>query len=209
MTLRKMWFLLWSTTLIGAGITVVVGSIMQMFDHEFGFMDMKSTGFNILNMALAGLLFGVFSQLGFFAYLTINYLALGMLRKKYLWNTLQAYCTLFAVGGLGYKLHGTSEMHQNNWFFWVLPLALLIASIFVSYLKSKRTNNSAFMPTMFLLFVGTTLEAWPSMGEESNPLTIVFMIAPLFVCNSYLIMQLHRIVNSDKADTAASAGTAL
>nr|WP_221401541.1 KinB-signaling pathway activation protein [Paenibacillus phyllosphaerae] len=204
-----MWFLFWSTTLVGAVVTLIVGMLMRLIDPEVGLLNMEATGFNALTMLLAGLLFGVFSQLGFFAYLTINYLALGMLRRKLYWNALQAYCTLFAIGGFGYKLYQSRVEHQSNVFFWLLPLLLALAAAGVSYYKSKQTNFSAFMPTMFLLFVGTMIEAWPSMSEDSNPLTIIFMVAPLFVCNSYLIMLLHRIVNTEKADSAVDAKTAV
>ncbi|UVI29780.1 KinB-signaling pathway activation protein [Paenibacillus spongiae] len=208
MNLRKWFFLFWSTAAVGAVVTIIIGTIMQWTDASFGFMGLEAAGFNALMMALVGLMFGVFSQMGFFAYLTLNYIALSVLRKKYLWNALQAYTTLFAIGGMGYILYQNREAFQNNWLFWVLPLALAAASWMVSYFKVKQTNNGAFIPTLFLLFVVTMLEAWPTLSGESNPTAIVFMMVPLFACNAYQIMWLHRLLRKDTTETTDPAANA-
>ncbi|MBW7455733.1 KinB-signaling pathway activation protein [Paenibacillus sepulcri] len=209
MNLRKWFFLFWSTMAVGGVVTMIVGSIMQWTDQSFGFLGLQAAGFNALMMLLVGLLFGAFSQMGFFAYLTLNYIALSVLRKSYLWNALQAYTTLFALGGLGYILYGNREL-LNNWIFWSLPVALGLTAWLVAYFKVKQTNNHAFIPTVFLLVVVTILESWPTLtGEESNPSAIVFMVIPMFVCNAYQIMWLHRLVGKRTADPAINAKSAV
>ncbi|WP_337103264.1 KinB-signaling pathway activation protein [Paenibacillus sp. YIM B09110] len=202
MNLRKWFFLFWSCMAVGALACVISGSIMSWTDQDFGFMGLEATGFNALMMAIVGLMIGAFSQMGFFAYLTLNYIALSVFRKKYLWNALQGYTTAFAAFGLGYVLF---EQRTNNWFFWVLPLILLILSVAVSWYKVKQTNKTAFVPTMFLMFVITFIEAWPALQGETNVSAIVFMMIPLFVCNAYQNMMMHRLVGSKATDTAASA----
>lgn len=188
---------------VGAVVTVVSGSIMQWTDQSFGFMGLEAAGFNAFMMAMVGLLIGAFSQMGFFAYLTLNYIALSIFRKSYLWNALQGYTTLFAVFGLGYMLY---EQRTNEWFFWVLPLALLICSLIVAYVKVKQTKPSAFVPTAFLMFFVTFVEAWPALQGETNISAIVFMIIPLFVCNAYQILMLHRLLQKNTTtDSATSA----
>ena len=166
---------------VGGLVCVLCGSVMLLTDQEFGFLGIEATGFNALMMGISGLMIGAFSQMGFFAYLTLNYIALSVFRKKYLWNALQAYSTAFAVFGLGYVLY---EERTNEWFFWVLPLVVLLASLFTSWLKVKQTNSSAFIPTMFLMFVVTFIEAWPALQGETNIAAIVFMMFPLFICNA-------------------------
>ncbi len=188
---------------VGAVVTVVSGSIMQWTDQSFGFMGLEAAGFNAFMMAMVGLLIGAFSQMGFFAYLTLNYIALSIFRKSYLWNALQGYTTLFAVFGLGYMLY---EQRTNEWFFWVLPLALLICSLGVAYVKVKQTKPSAFVPTAFLMFFVTFVEAWPALQGDTNISAIVFMIIPLFVCNAYQILMLHRLLQKNTTtDSATSA----
>lgn len=207
MTLRKWFFLFWSTMGVGAVVSMVGGLIMLLTDQEFGFLGFEATGFNLLMMFLAGITIGAFSQMGFFAYLTLNYIALSVFRKKYLWNALQGYTTVFAVFLLGYLLY---EGRTNNWFFWLLPLGLLIFSLVASWLKVKQTNRNAFIPTMFLMFVVTAIEGYPALQGDNNVATVLFMLLPLFACNCYQNYQMAKLVPANTADSAqASAKTAV
>ncbi|WP_259391692.1 KinB-signaling pathway activation protein [Paenibacillus sp. 1011MAR3C5] len=201
MNIKKWFFLFWSTMAIGALVCVVVGSVMLLTNQEFGFLGFEATGFNAMMMAISGLMIGAFSQMGFFAYLTLNYIALSVFRKKYLWNALQGYTTLFAVFALGYVLY---EDRANNWFFWVLPLVVLVLSFVMTWLKVKQTNKSALIPTMFLMFVVTFIEAWPALQGVTNVAAIIFMMSPLFVCNAYQNMMMHRLLKKDTANSAVT-----
>ncbi|WP_036718186.1 KinB-signaling pathway activation protein [Paenibacillus harenae] len=202
MNLKKWFFLFWSGMAVGAVVCVAAGALMQWLDPEFGFLGFKAAGFNALMMAMVGLMIGAFSQMGFFAYLTLNYIALSVFGKKYLWNALQGYTTIFAAGGLGYILY---EKNLNNWFFWVLPVFLLSLSGAVTWLKVKQTNKTAFVPTMFLMVVVTFIEAWPAIKGDTNVYAIIFMIIPLFICNAYQIMMMHRLTKKETTDQAAIA----
>ncbi len=202
MNLKRWFFLFWSSMAVGAFVCVVTGAIMQLADPEFGFLGFKAAGFNVLMMAMVGLMIGAFSQMGFFAYLTLNYIALSVFGKQYLWNALQGYTTVFAAIGLGYLLY---EKHLNNWFFWVLPLLLVLLSALVTQLKVKQTNKSALVPTMFLMVVITFIESWPAIKGDTNVLAIIFMIVPLFVCNAYQIMLMHRLTKKEATDSSAVA----
>jgi KinB signaling pathway activation protein len=106
-------------------------------------------------------------------------------------------------------LYGDRE-RLSNWLYWVLPIALAIGSVLVAYFKAKQTNRSAFVPTIFLMFVVTVLEAWPSINGETNAVSVIFMITPLFICNAYQIMWLHRLVGTtnEKTDSANVAKSA-
>jgi KinB signaling pathway activation protein len=146
--LKKWFFLFWSSMAVGAVVCVLTGAVMQWIDPEFGFLGFKAVGFNAMMMAMVGLMIGAFSQMGFFSYLTLNYIALSVFGKKYLWNALQGYTTVFAAAGLGYVLY---EKKLNGWFFWVLPVALLLVSALVTRMKVAQTNKSALVPTMFLI----------------------------------------------------------
>ncbi|MCA0758447.1 KinB-signaling pathway activation protein [Paenibacillus sp. N4] len=202
MNLKKWFFLFWSSMAVGAVVCVLTGAVMQWIDPEFGFLGFKSVGFNAMMMAMVGLMIGAFSQMGFFAYLTLNYIALSVFGKKYLWNALQGYTTVFAAAGLGYILY---EKNLNGWFFWVLPVALLLVSALVTRMKVAQTNKSALVPTMFLMVVVTFIEAWPAIKGDTNLSAIIFMIIPLFVCNAYQIMMMHRLVKKETTDPAAVA----
>ncbi|CAM4254563.1 KinB-signaling pathway activation protein [Paenibacillus alkaliterrae] len=202
MNLKKWFFLFWSSMAVGAIVCVVTGAVMQWADPEFGFLGFKAVGFNALMMAMVGLMIGAFSQMGFFAYMTLNYIALSVFGKKYLWNALQGYTTVFAAVGLGYILY---EKALNNWFFWVLPLCLLIVSGLVARFKVQQTNKTALVPTMFLMVVVTFIEAWPAIKGDTNVSAIIFMIVPLFACNAYQIMMMHRLLKKETTGSSAIA----
>jgi KinB signaling pathway activation protein len=189
---------------VGAAATVLTGSIMQWTDPSFGFMGLKAAGFNAGMMALVGAMFGVFSQMGFFAYLTLTYIALSIFRKKYLWNALQGYTTLFAIFFFGYILYENRDQF-GAWMFLVFPVLLAVAAWIVGTVKAKQTNASGLVPTLFLMIVGTLIEVWPSLGAESNRSALIFMLVPLFVCNAYQILMLHRLVK--QVETGSAAGT--
>lgn len=209
MTIRKLFFLFWSSMAVGAVTCTVLGLALQFTDQSYGFLKAEETGYNALMMAISGLMIGVFAMMGFFAYLTVNYIALSIFRQKYLWTMLQGYTSLFATFALGYMLYGERE-RLSNWLYWVLPLALAIGSVLVAYVKTKQTNRSAFVPTIFLMFVVTVLEAWPSINGETNAVSVIFMITPLFICNAFQIMWLHKLVGttSPKTDSANVAKSA-
>ncbi|MFS0724438.1 KinB-signaling pathway activation protein [Paenibacillus sp. 1P07SE] len=204
MNLKKWFFLFWSCMALGAVATAITGSIMQWTDQDFGFMGLEAAGFNAAMMALVGTMIGAFSQMGFFAYLTLNYIALSILRKKYLWNALQAYTTLFGLLALGYILY-ENRASFNNWLFWVLPVVLAAIAFTVATVKTRQTNKSAFVPTMFLMIVVTFIEAWPALGSENNASAVIFMFVPLIVCNAYQILMLHRLIKPRVEEDTAGA----
>ncbi|CAM4482403.1 KinB-signaling pathway activation protein [Paenibacillus tarimensis] len=202
MNIRKWFFLFWSCMAVGAGATALTGSIMLWTDQSFHIMGIDAVGFNAGMMLLVGTMIGAFSQMGFFAYLTLNYIALSIFRRKYLWNALQAYTTLFAVAFFGYVLYDNREVF-GNMMFWLLPLLLAVCSWIVAKVKVNQTNASALVPTLFLMYVGTLIETWPSLSaEETNASAVIFMLVPLFVCNAYQILMLHRILKPAAADSA-------
>jgi len=205
MTLRKLFFLFWSSMAIGGGACLVLGLALQFTDQSYGFLKAGETGYNALMMAISGLMIGVFAMMGFFAYLTLNYIALSITRQKFMWTTLQGYTSVFAVAALGYMLYGYKDK-LGDWLYWALPIALAIGSIAVAIIKVRLTNKSAFVPTVFFMFVVTILEGWPSISGETNSVSVIFMVTPLFLCNTYLILMLHKVLGGNKeADSATIA----
>ena len=204
MTLRKWFFLFWSCMAVGGAVAVVAGLIMQWTDPSFGFLGIEASGFNAGMMLLSGVMIGAFSQMGFFAYLTVNYIALSIFRKAYLWNTLQAYSTVFMIFLFGYVLY-EQRAELGHVLFWLLPVLLAAGAWAVSAVKVKKTNRSAFIPTLFLMVVGTVLEAWPSLNTEGGASAVIFMMLPLFACNAYQILMLHKLVKPDGTGSAQSA----
>lgn len=94
----KKWFhLFWTTLLIGAGGAVIAGLALQFVN---GKIDFKSVGdFFLYPLILLGygMLVSVYSQLGFFAYLILNYMGNGVFPQKGLEiHTTSAFCARIA-----------------------------------------------------------------------------------------------------------------
>jgi KinB signaling pathway activation protein len=189
LNLRKWMRLFGMTIVIGALAAMVAGAALKASDP--GYRDGGWT-FNLLMMALGGLTFGAFAHMGFFAYLTLNYIARSIFKRPYLWVALQGFITVFVLAEIAYW---TSMGNFPKSAFWAVPLALLLVSVLVSWKKASETSSGAWIPSLFYLIAVTAIEAIPGF-QEGRLTSLVFMLAPLFVCNAYQILMLHRILDS-------------
>lgn len=96
----------------------------------------------------------------------------------------------------------------SSYLFIIVPAVLVLGTLAVCFFKVKQTNPSAFIPTAFLMFTVTFIEAWPAMSDgNANTPGIIFMFVPLFVCNAYQIMMLHRVLKNKTTESASEANT--
>jgi KinB signaling pathway activation protein len=198
LNLRKWMKLFGSTILIGALAAVITGVCMQLNDPEFRNIATDGWVYNIIMMSLIGLTFGAFAHMGFFAYLMLNYIARSIFKRPYLWIALQGFLALFVLAEIAYWTYD-SNFPSNT--FWAVPLLLLIASLVVAWRKTHETSSGAWIPTLFFLVAITVLEGIPAFrtGEISS---LMFQLIPIFVCNTYQIMQLHRILGNASVTSA-------
>jgi KinB signaling pathway activation protein len=194
-TLRKWSFLFYTTLLIGALGAVISGTIIGQEKMDGGFANF---GMGLIGSLIAGLMFSVISQMGFFAYLTLNYLALSVLRRKSLWLGIQVILIVLVFVDFVILRHDIFAKEEPVLGFVWLPLGLLAYAAVVAYFKVKATNASAWIPTMFFMFVVTILEWVPAL-QENNVKSMIMMIVPLLLCNTWQIMQLHRILQKKES----------
>ncbi|MFE4202477.1 KinB-signaling pathway activation protein [Aneurinibacillus aneurinilyticus] len=195
MTLRKWSFLFYTTLLMGAVGALISGSIIGQEQLDGGFANF---GMALIGSLLAGLMFSVVSQMGFFAYLTLNYLALSVFRRKSLWIGIQIILIVFVFIDFVVLRHDIFAKHESMLTYTWLPLVLLAYAVVVAYFKVRATNASAWVPTIFFMFVVTILEWIPAL-RENNPKSMIMMIVPLLLCNTWQIMQLHRILQKNES----------
>lgn len=196
LSLRKWMKLFVKTLLIGALAGVATGVTLQVSDPEFRNIGVDGWLYNIWMMALSGMNFGALAHLGFFAYLVLNYVARSVLRRPYLWVALQGFTAVFVLAELVYWLSLERGLPAAT--AWVLPVLLTAAAVLVSWLKVRETTRGAWIPSLFFLIACTVIEAVPAFREafrEDNVLSIVVSLVPLFVCNAYQVMQLHRVLD--------------
>jgi KinB signaling pathway activation protein len=174
---------------VGAISALAAGIFLQITDKQMTF----DTALLLFNIG-TGMMFSVLSQMGFFAYLTLNYIVRGTFLKKRLWTVLQWILLAVAfVDAIYLRYVLFAEDGAGLLDYAVLPLILLAAAFAVSYCKVKMTNASAFTPTMFFMFVFTLIEAVPAL-RLNNPSSTVLMVFPLAACNAWQILLLHKFV---------------
>ena len=198
MTLRKWFDLFWTTLVLGIVVSTGVGLILQFSDKEFSVMGLSAVGFNLVNMILGGATISVLSQMGFFAYLIVRFIAVGIIRSKTVWDLLQLAVVIVVLFDLVYLRKTNFNTSESLLGYFILPTCVLVISLAVSYWKVKMTNRNAFIPTLLFMTAVTVLEAVPALKLD-NSASSLFMLAPLFVCNAWQILTLHKILDNKKS----------
>ncbi|WP_379163925.1 KinB-signaling pathway activation protein [Paenibacillus sp. sgz5001063] len=191
MNIRKWFYLFWTTLLIGAGGAVVAGLLLQVVN---GRIDFKSTADSLIYPLILlgyGMLVSVYAQLGFFAYLILNYMGIGVFPRK-AWQYIQIILSLLALLELIF-LRTFVGGGRNVLSDLLLGIGILLTAVIVAYFKVRSTNRSAWIPTFFFLTAITIVEIIGVLRIGVDSAT-VFIVVPLIACNAYQILMLHRIL---------------
>ena len=185
---------MWTTTVIGLVSTLVLTVTFMLADGFFSHdLTQGKIFFNLITTSQAGMTYGVFAMMGFFAYLMVNYIALSIFRKPTIWRGLQIVLTIVTLVDLVVLPVYLLESHHAWYWYLILPIVLFVATHLVAKQKARETNEAAYVPAMFFLIVITTIEAWPALKQDEFK-AITWMIVPLFLCNAWQIMQLHKLL---------------
>ncbi|MEK4513672.1 KinB-signaling pathway activation protein [Paenibacillus sp. FSL H8-0122] len=191
MSLRKWFYLFWTTLLIGAGGAVIAGLALQIVN---GGIEFKGTADLLLYSLILlgyGVLVSVYAQLGFFAYLILNYTGIGVFPRK-AWRYIQlvlAVLALFELMFLRTFVSGDQSARTDL----TLGVAILFTALIVSWLKMRSTNVSAWVPTFFFMTAITIVEIIGVLRIGVDSATI-FILVPLIACNAFQILMLHRVL---------------
>ncbi|OMF87100.1 KinB-signaling pathway activation protein [Paenibacillus sp. FSL R7-0337] len=191
MSLRKWFYLFWTTLLIGAGGAVIAGLALQIGN---GGIEFKGTADLLLYSLILlgyGVLVSVYAQLGFFAYLILNYTGIGVFPRK-AWRYIQlvlAVLALFELMFLRTFVSGDQSARTDL----TLGVAILFTALIVSWLKIRSTNASAWVPTFFFMTAITIVEIIGVLRIGVDSATI-FILVPLVACNAFQILMLHRVL---------------
>jgi KinB signaling pathway activation protein len=195
LNLRKWMKLFGATILIGGLVSIIMGIVMAYMDPNFKIPKADDWIYNIFNMFLSGLTLGAFAHMGFFAYLMLNYIARSIFKQPYLWLAFQGFVTAFVLVEVAINMYDTNFPKSA---FWMLPAALTLCSSLVAWRKVQETTSNSWIPSLFFMIAITVLEGNPAFKTGSIS-ALVYMLLPLFVCNSYQIMKLHRILDMKTA----------
>lgn len=190
MSFRKWTYLFITTILIGGLTAIVVGAVLE---REALWGSGAANFFVGLLWSFGiGATFSIVAQMGFFAYLTIHNVGMGVFKR--IWPYLQVLLiaiTFVDLIYLRYAAFGRDEGHSLlGYFFW--PTLLLLYAFVVAYFKVKQTNMRGAIPTVFVIFVVTVIEWIPAL-RQNNVSGMIYMLIPLLACNTWQVMQLHRL----------------
>jgi KinB signaling pathway activation protein len=195
-TLRKWFYLFWTTLGIGIAASLVTGVYLMVVDPEFEMQGIGNIVVYFINMVIIGSIYSVFAQMGFFAYLTLNYIALNIIKRMEMWKIIQVILITIVVFDLVYWRYSLSDQTQSWLEYTIMPLLLLTASWVVAWRKVKLTNKTAFIPTLFFMIAATAIEAVPALRLQAE--STFFMMFPLFACNAWQILKLHTLVKTEQ-----------
>lgn len=185
------------TTLLIGGLTTLIISFIFKYD-SYAEVLQPLQFFELFGLLLffsgLGFIFSIISQMGFFAYLTLNQFGKGIFRS--LWIPIQVFLIAFTLFDLVYFRYQAAEGATIWPFIWT-ALGLFFLSLGVAYQKSKETNSKAFIPALFFMVVVTSIEWVPALRAQGSDY-VWLMIIPLFICNAYQLILLHRLTNTSK-----------
>ncbi|NMD72402.1 KinB-signaling pathway activation protein [Bacillus sp. DNRA2] len=195
MNSRNLVKLFFSTLLIGAVTTGVVGFVVQWEKFEpsfanFDILEILSVFFWLIGI---GFIFSLVSQMGFFAYLTVHRFGLGMFRSSKLWNGVQIILTVFVLFDLVYLRYTFFAEKGESYFSYIaLAVFVLIVGLIFAWQKARLTNKEAFIPALFFMVVITIIEWMPVLRVNEHS-WLYLMLIPLLVCNAYQLLVLQKL----------------
>ncbi|MCT2536563.1 KinB-signaling pathway activation protein [Aquibacillus koreensis] len=185
--------LFFSTLLIGAASTLITSFFVKAdaykeFLQPFDLFEVFGL---VVFFAALGFVFSLISQMGFFAYLTINQFGLGMF--KGFWTPIQVVLILFTLFDLVYfRFINATESDPSLVIYILVALTIFVYSWIVAGIKAKETNRTAFVPALFFMVVVTSIEWVPGLRTSGGDYAWL-MIVPLLLCNTYQLLILHRL----------------
>jgi KinB signaling pathway activation protein len=187
-TIRNWVKMFWSTLFIGGATAAVVGLALAASDGEMFQWNVMEFGYNVLSMGMAGFMFSILSQMFFFAYMTLNFIARDMFRGPSTWKLIQ----IFFIVTVPFEIY--MFMWNGSLTKFVLGFAvLLVLSLGTAYWKVKMTNSHAFIPSVFFMLVFTLVETAIAI-QVSNDEATLLMASALITCNAWQLLRLHKIV---------------
>ncbi|KGX84376.1 KinB-signaling pathway activation protein [Pontibacillus litoralis] len=206
MTSRNWVKLFFNTLLLGGVVTLIVSFFVKSDAYMMALQPFNA--FELLGVMLTflgfGFIFSVISQMGFFAYLTVHRFGLGIF-KSY-WIPIQIGLILFAVFDLVYFPYQKAAEEASIWPYILTATIITICSVAVAYVKAQQTNQKAFIPALFFMIVVTAIEWVPAINVSDVDYTLL-MIFPLFACNAYQLLLLHKLNSPQQSANSAKHAT--
>ncbi|MFD2881023.1 KinB-signaling pathway activation protein [Paenibacillus rhizoplanae] len=179
--------------MIGAGGAVIAGLALQIVNGGIQFKKHRRLFFLYALILLGyGALVSVYAQLGFFAYLILNYTGIGVFPRK-AWRYIQLVLAVLALLELMFLrtfVSGDRSVRSDL----TLGLAILLTALIVSWFKNAQHERFGLGPDLFFFMTAITIVEIIGVLRIGVDSATVFILVPLIACNAFQILMLHRIL---------------
>lgn len=206
MTIRN-WIKFFSMCmLIGGVVTGLAGIIIRwnFFSSYLAAGEIVEFFAAFVWMIFLGFTMSVIAQAGFFAYLTIHQIGVGVFKTLTLWNWVQVLLMIVVVGDLIIFRFAPVAESAKDWLFYGGLLIFLISSAIATAIKKVQLTGKKhiLISSLFFMIVITCLE-WiiPLMGRKGNIDTyIALLLFPLIAVNAYQLLALPKYNQKSNED---------
>lgn len=192
------------TMLIGGGVTAVASLFIRwdFFQPYLAAGEFVEFIAALAWMVLLGFTMSVIAQAGFFAYLTLHQVGVGVFKTLTLWNWVQMLLIIVVLFDLIIFRFAPDAESAGDWLFYIgLMIVLVGAAIVTAIKKVKMTGKKhVLISSMFFMIVITSLE-WiiALMGRQDNiNIYVALLLFPLLAVNAYQLLMLPKY--NEKSD---------
>ena len=188
MRLNQFIFLLASTVILGAVVSVVTIST-GLWLHLPWFVAL-----------ISGAFLATTSLMGFWAFLTLNFVANITLPRR-VWRWVQGVITLLVLYDMlwyRYRIDVLRHSHNHASAFTFVMQALwpLLVALVAAAFKRRLSGRGSYLPTVFYLYVFTVVDWLLVIKSQTGPIvnqTGIVMMA----CNVYMILIFGKLLSPD------------
>lgn len=206
MTIRN-WIKFFFMCMLIGGLVTGIASIFIRWNFFQPYLEAGNIGQFIAAlgwMIFLGFTMSVIAQAGFFAYLTLHQVGIGVFRTLTLWNWVQMLLIVLVVFDLILFRFAPVADSVKDWLIYIGLLVFLISSAVATAIKKVRLTDKKhiLISALFFMVVVTTLE-WiiALMGRQGNIDTyVVLLLFPLVAVNSYQILALPKYNQKSEED---------
>jgi len=205
----KNWFKFFMMCLIIGGSTTAVASLFIRWNFFWPFLANGEIGEFLAAfvwMVVLGFTMSVIAQAGFFAYLTLHQVGVGLFKTLTLWNWVQLVLIFIVIIDMIIFLFAPDANSLTDWLFYGAMLAILIgAAIWTGLKKVKMTGKKHILiSAVFFMIVITSLE-WiiALMGQDDDiKIYVALLLFPLISVNAYQLLMLPKYNEQSAKDLA-------
>lgn len=192
--------------LIGGGVTAVASLFIRWdFFHPYlaagEFVEFIAA---LAFMGLLGFTMSVIAQAGFFAYLTLHQIGVGVFKTLTLWNWVQMLLIVVVLVDLVIFRFAPDAKDFGDWAFYIGLLLFLVGAAIATAIKKVQMTGKkhVLISSIFFMVVITSLE-WiiALMGRQDNiNVYVALLLFPLVAVNAYQLLMLPKYNEKSEQD---------